>query len=106
MFDNTNRLFSRKGTDKEEIATNSAILEDVTTNNYDEPQRENVERDIDELNFDAPVINDLVDANIEGPSLDDIPEEPAAEEILSSNEVLLSVGNDDDDDFESIWFNL
>lgn len=106
MFDNMNRLFSRKGTDKEEIATNSAILEDVTTNNYDEPQRENVERDIDELNFDAPVINDLVDANIEGPSLDDIPEEPAAEEILSSNEVLLSVGNDDDDDFESIWFNL
>ena len=102
MFDNMNRLFSRKGTDKEEIATNSAILEDVTTNNYDEPQRENVERDIDELNFDAPVINDLVDANIEGPSLDDIPEEPAAEEILSSNEVLLSVGNDDDDDFESI----
>lgn len=102
MFDNMNRLFSRKGTDKEEIATNSAILEDVTTNNYDEPQRENVERDIDELNFDAPVINDLVDANVEGPSLDDIPEEPAAEEILSSNEVLLSVGNDDDDDFESI----
>ena len=101
MFDNMNRLFSRKGTDKEEIATNSAIFEDVTNNNYDEPQRENVERDIDELNFDAPVINDLVDANVEGLSLDDVSEEPAADEILSSNEVLLSVG-DDDDDFESI----
>ena len=104
MFDNMNRLFSRKGTDKEEIATNSAIFEDVTNNNYDEPQRENVERDIDELNFDAPVINDLVDTNVEGLSLDDVSEEPAADEILSSNEVLLSVG-DDDDDFESIWFN-
>lgn len=106
MFDNTNRLFSRKGTDKEEIATNSAILDDVTSNNYNEPQRENVERDIDEMNFDAPVINDFVDTNVEGLSFDDIPDEPAANEILSSNEILLSVGNDDDDDFESIWFNL
>ena len=106
MFDNTNRLFSRKGTDKEEIATNSAILDDVTSNNYNEPQRENVERDIDEMNFDAPVINDFVDTNVEGLSFDNIPDEPAANEILSSNEVLLSVGNDDDDDFESIWFNL
>ncbi len=102
MFDNMNRLFSRKGTDREEIATNSAILEDVTNNNYDEPQKENIERDIDDVNFDAPVINDLVDANVEGPSLDDIPAAPVADEILSSNEVLLSVGNDDDDDFESI----
>lgn len=102
MFDNTNRLFSRKGTDKEEIATNSAILDDVTSNNYNEPQRENVERDIDEMNFDAPVINDFVDTNVEGLSFDNIPDEPAANEILSSNEVLLSVGNDDDDDFEAI----
>ena len=102
MFDNMNRLFSRKGTDREEIATNSAILEDVNNNNYDEPQRENIERDIDEMNFDAPVINDLVDANVEGPALDDIPETPAAEDILSSNDVLLSVGSNDDDDFESI----
>ena len=101
MFDNMNRLFSRKGTDREEIATNSAILEDVNNNNYDEPQRENIERDIDEMNFDAPVINDLVDANVEGPALDDIPA-PAANDILSSDDVLLSVGNDDDDDFESI----
>lgn len=102
MFDNMNRLFSRKGTDREEIATNSAILEDVNNNNYDEPQRENIERDIDEVNFDAPVINDLVDANVEGPALDDIPVTPAADDILSSNDVLLSVGSDDDDDFESI----
>lgn len=103
MFDNTNRLFSRKGTDKEEIATNSAILDDVTSNNYNEPQRENVERDIDEMNFDAPVINDFVDTNVEGLSFDNIPDEPAANEILSSNEILLSVGNDDDDDdFEAI----
>ena len=102
MFDNMNRLFSRKGTDREEIATNSAILEDVNNNNYDEPQRENIERDIDEMNFDAPVINDLVDTNVEGPALDDIPKTPAAEDILSSNDVLLSVGSDDDDDFESI----
>ena len=102
MFDNMNRLFSRKGTDREEIATNSAILEDVNNNNYDEPQRENIERDIDEMNFDAPVINDLVDANVEGPALDDIPVTPAADDILSSNDVLLSVGSDDDDDFESI----
>jgi hypothetical protein len=102
MFDNMNRLFSRKGTDREEIATNSAILEDVNNNNYDEPQRENIERDIDEMNFDAPVINDLVDANVEGPALDDVPVTPAADDILSSNDVLLSVGSDDDDDFESI----
>ena len=102
MFDNMNRLFSRKGTDREEIATNSAILEDVNNNNYDEPQRENIERDIDEVNFDAPVINDLVDANVEGPALDDISVTPAADDILSSNDVLLSVGSDDDDDFESI----
>lgn len=102
MFDNMNRLFSRKGTDREEIATNSAILEDVNNNNYDEPQRENIERDIDEMNFDAPVINDLVDANVEGPALDDIPATPAANDILSSDDVLLSVGSDDDDDFESI----
>lgn len=102
MFDNMNRLFSRKGTDREEIATNSAILEDVNNNNYDEPQRENIERDIDEMNFDAPVINDLVDANVEGPTLDDIPATPAANDILSSDDVLLSVGSDDDDDFESI----
>ena len=102
MFDNMNRLFSRKGTDREEIATNSAILEDVNNNNYDEPQRENIERDIDEMNFDAPVINDLVDANVEGPALDDIPSTPAANDILSSDDVLLSVGSDDDDDFESI----
>lgn len=102
MFDNMNRLFSRKGTDREEIATNSAILEDVNNNNYDEPQRENIERDIDEVNFDAPVINDLVDANVEGPALDDIPVTPAADDILSSNDVLLSVGSNDDDDFESI----
>ena len=102
MFDNMNRLFSRKGTDREEIATNSAILEDVNNNNYDEPQRENIERDIDEMNFDAPVINDLVDANVEGPALDDIPTTSAANDILSSDDVLLSVGSDDDDDFESI----
>lgn len=102
MFDNMNRLFSRKGTDREEIATNSAILEDVNNNNYDEPQRENIERDIDEMNFDAPVINDLVDANVEGSALDDIPATPAANDILSSDDVLLSVGNADDDDFESI----
>ena len=102
MFDNMNRLFSRKGTDREELATNSAILEDVNNNNYDEPQRENIERDIDEVNFDAPVINDLVDANIEEPALDDISTTPASDDILSSNDVLLSVGSDDDDDFESI----
>ncbi len=99
MFDNMNRVFSRRGTDKDEIATSSAILDDMTTYN-DGTSDNNIERDLDTVSFDEPAINDMV----EGDSLDRmVPATPAMDELLSADDVLRSANDGDgDDDFESI----
>lgn len=106
MFDNMTRLFSRKGSDQDELATNSAILE--STEQYDEtPKTEAVERDIDDVSLEAPVINDMIEPVVDDfTNLDELSarqtEEIASDEILSADDVLTADNGDDDDDFESI----
>ena len=100
MFDNMNRYFSRKGSDRDDIETNSAVLDSMR--DYEETRKPEpvVERDIDAVEIDAPVIEER-----RRPADD---EEAPQDEILSVDDIITSVKDgdaDDDDDFESIWFN-
>ena len=110
MFDNMTRLFSRKGSDQEELTTNSAILESTVEQYEDIAKPEAVERDIDAVSLDAPVINDMIQPVVDDfTNLDELSarqsEEVLSEEILSADDVLTADDgddDDDDDDFESI----
>lgn len=96
MFDNMNRYFSRKGSDRDEIETNSAVLESMRDYEETKKQEPVVERDIDDVELDTPVIDGMI------MPVDD--EEEPQDEILSVDDIITSTkdGGADDDDFEDI----
>lgn len=96
MFDNMNRYFSRKGSDRNDIETNSAVLESMRDYEETKKQEPVVERDIDDVELDTPAIDGMIMPV-------DVEEEPQ-DEILSVDDIITSTkdGGADDDDFEDI----
>ena len=91
MFDNLTRYFSRRGTDKTDIATSSAAIADLGGFEDDEP-KEYVEHDIDAVSLDAPALDDLI--------ISDESSLFEGEGIVSDDTI--AALDDNDDDFQEI----
>lgn len=84
MFDNLTRYFSRRGTDKTDIATSSAAIADIDT--FDDEPKEYVEQDIDAVSLDAPALDDLIISD----------ESTILDSGIGGDDMIRSYGEDDD----------
>ena len=101
MFDNMTRLFSRKKTDQDDIATDSSIVESIKS--YENEQSQDiVEKDIDSVEIAAPAIDDMMYDMTTNSDFEAVAE-PVSEEILSAGDTFARRSDEaDNDDFESI----